>query len=217
LKEKSTTATNEDLVGKTQTTEQLNNVEKQGGGTRAAALEVDLEGREGTEQVAALVVDLEGFLTGLRPKGQASRKRDKKKREEKQTKDQVAKTQARKTTIVFGPTTAEEKAKTIEYKECLVGLAIRVDKGNNVTQAFDKKLMEGLQFIQQYVDKHACFLPHDKNKKLEPIQTKNDMPKYQVVMKGYFLIPNNNSFSNVQQENGRVVKGSGLMGFELDP
>ncbi len=83
LKEKSTTATNEDLVGKTQTTEQLNNVEKQGGGTKAAALEVDFEGREGTEQVAAPVVDLKGFSTGLRPKGQASRKRDKKKREEK--------------------------------------------------------------------------------------------------------------------------------------
>jgi hypothetical protein len=41
--------------------------------------------------------------------------------------------------------------------------------------------------------------------------------KYQVVMKGYCLIPNNNSFSNVQQENGRVVKGSGIMGFKLDP
>ena len=77
--------------------------------------------------------------------------------------------------------------------------------------------MEGLEFIQQYVDKRACFLPHEKDKKLEPIRAKNDMPKYQVVMKGYFRIPNNNSFSNVQQENGRVVKGSGIMGFELDP
>jgi hypothetical protein len=35
-------------------------------------------------------------------------------------------------------------------------------------------------------------------------------------MKGYFCIPNNNSFSNFQQENGRLVKGSGLMGFKLD-
>ncbi len=76
--------------------------------------------------------------------------------------------------------------------------------------------MEGLEFIQQYVDKCACFLPHEKDKRLEPIRAKNDMPKYQVVMKGYFCIPNNNSFSNVQQENGRVVKGSGIMGFELD-
>ena len=77
--------------------------------------------------------------------------------------------------------------------------------------------MEGIEFIQQYVDKHACFLPHDKDKKLKPIRAKNHMPKYQVVMKGYFRIPNNNLFSNVQQENGRVVKGSGIMGFELDP
>jgi hypothetical protein len=109
------------------------------------------------------------------------------------------------------------KEKAIAYKECVVGFAIRVDKGNNTKLAFDKKLMEGLEFIQQYVDKCACFLPHEKDKKLEPIRAKNNMPKYQVVMKGYFCIPNNNSFSNVQQENGRVVKGSGIMGFELDP
>jgi len=69
--------------------------------------------------------------------------------------------------------------------------------------------MERLEFIQQYVDKLSCFLPHEKDKKLKPIR--------QVVMKGYFCIPNNNSFSNVQQENGRVVKGSGTMGFKLDP
>ena len=31
---------------------------------------------------------------------------------------------------------------------------------------------------------------------------------------GFF---NNNAFSNVQQDSGRVVKGSGIMGFELDP
>ena len=34
------------------------------------------------------------------------------------------------------------------YKECVVGFAIRVDKGNNTKLAFDKKLMEGLDFIQ---------------------------------------------------------------------
>jgi hypothetical protein len=99
----------------------------------------------------------------------------------------------------------------------VVGFAIRVNKGNNAKHAFDNRLMEGLQFIQQYVDKNACFLPHEKGKKLEPIHSKNDMPKYQVVIKGYFYIPNKNLFSNVQQENGRVVKGSGLMGFKLDP
>jgi hypothetical protein len=122
--------------------------------------------------------------------------------------------EARRPKIAF---TEAEKPKTIVYNQCVVGFAIRVDKGNNTKQAFNKKLMEGLQFIQQYVDKNACFLPHKKDKKLEPICSKSDMPKYQVVMKGYFCIPNNNLFSNVQQENGRVVKGSGLMGFKLDP
>jgi hypothetical protein len=99
----------------------------------------------------------------------------------------------------------------------VVGFAIRIDKGNNAKQAFGKKLMEGLQFIQQNVDNCTCFLPHEKDKKLKPIHNKNDMPKYQVVMKGYFCIPNNNSFSNVQQENSRVVKGSGIIGFKLGP
>jgi hypothetical protein len=88
----------------------------------------------------------------------------------------------------------------------VVGFAIRIDKGNNAKQAFDKKLMEGLQFIQQYVNNRTCFLPDDKDKKRAPICNKNNMPKYQVVMKGYFCIPNYNWFSNVQQENGRVVK-----------
>jgi hypothetical protein len=163
-----------------------------------------------------MAVDLEGFMTGLRPKGNGSKKRDKRGKEERMTEEQVNKTKAWKPKIAFGPTEVV-KEKPIAYKECVVGFAIRVDKGNNTKSAFNKKLMEGLNFIQQYVDKGACFLPHEKDKKLEPIRAKNDMPKYQVVMKGYFRIPNKNSFSNVQQENGRVVKGSGIMGFKLDP
>jgi len=171
---------------------------------------------EGAVANANTVVNLEGFTTELRPKGGGSRKRDKRGKEERATEEQVNKTKARKSTIAFGPTEVV-KEKPIAYKECIVGFAIRVDKGNNTKAAFDKKLMEGLTFIQQYVDKSACFLPHKKDKKLEAIRSKNDMPKYQVVLKGYFSIPNNNSFSNVQQENGRVVKCSGIMGFSLDP
>jgi hypothetical protein len=68
----------------------------------------------------------------------------------------------------------------------MVSFAIRIDKGNNAKQALNKKLMEGLQFIQTYVDKSACFLPYEKDKKLDPIRSKSDMPKYHVVMKGYF-------------------------------
>ncbi len=158
-------------------------------------------------------MDLEGFTSGVRPKGKGSRKRKKKEGEERETEEQVKKTQSRKPKIAFGPTEVE-KEKTVAYKECVVGFAIRIDKGNNAKQAFDKKLMEGLQFIQQYVDNRAWFLPHGKDKKLEQIHNKNNMPKYQVVMKGYFHIPTNKLFSNIQQENGRVVKGFGIMGFE---
>jgi len=149
----------------------------------------------------------------LNPKGKGSKKRDTKGNKEKTVEEQANKTKTRKPKITFGPTEVV-KEKPIAYKECVVGFAIRVNKGNNTKLAFDKKLMEGLKFIQQYIDKRTCFLPHEKDKKLKPIRAKNDMPKYQVVMKGYFLIPNN---SNIQQENGRVVKGSGIMGFELDP
>lgn len=161
-------------------------------------------------------VDLEGFTTGVRPKGSGSKKRDEKGNKERTIEERAKTTKARKSKIAFGPTEVA-KEKPIAYKKCVVGFAIRVDKGNNTKLAFDKKLMEGLEFIQQYVDKRACFLPHEKDKKLEPIRAKNDMPKYQVVLKDYFRIPNSNSFSNVQQENGRVVKGSGIMGFSLDP
>jgi hypothetical protein len=198
-KTKEGTTRTDDTVGKQHNLEQSN---KEGEG-------------EGTE-VGTMEVDLEGFAPGVWPKGKGSRKKDKKGGEERKTKEQVKKTQSRKPKIAFGPTEVE-KEKTIAYKECVVGFAIRVDKGNNTKQAFNKKLMEGLQFIQQYVDNHTCFLPHEKDKKLKPIRNKNDMPKYQVVMKGYFCISNNNSFGNLQQENIRVVKGSGIMGFKLDP
>ena len=161
-------------------------------------------------------VDLKSFKPGVQPKGNGSRKRDKTGGEERLSNTQAKQTNTRKPTIAFGLMEVATE-KPIPLHECVVGFAIRVNKGDNAKQAFDKKLMEGLAFIQQYVDKRACFLPHDKDKKLEPICAKNNMPKYQVVMKMYFRIPNNNSFRNIQQENGRVVKGSGIMGFELDP
>jgi hypothetical protein len=185
-KEKASTTTTRDLSGQQPNSDKDNQAEE---GKEAEAEEPE--------------VDLEGFLTGLRLKGQGSRKKDKKRRAEIKMGEQVKETEARKPKIAFAEA---EKPKTIVYNQCVVGFAIRVDKGNNAKQAFNKKLIEGLQFIQQYIYKNACFLPHKKDKKLEPICSKSDMPKYQVVMKGYFCIPNNNSFSNVQQENGRVVK-----------
>jgi hypothetical protein len=112
-----------------------------------------------------MAVDLEGFTPGVRPKEKESKKRDRMGNMERTIEEQANKTKARKTMITFVPTEVV-KEKPIAYKECVVGFAIRVDKGNNTKLAFDKKLMEGLEFIQQYVDKRACFLPHEKDKKL---------------------------------------------------
>ena len=43
------------------------------------------------------------------------------------------------------------------------------------------------------------------------------MPKYQVTMKTFFSISNPRAFNNVNQEGGRVIKGSAVMGFSQDP
>jgi hypothetical protein len=103
-------------------------------------------------------VDLDSLSTGLWPKGQGPKKKEKKRSAEK--KEQAKQSEARKTKIAFAEA---EKPKPITYNQCVVGFAIRIDKGNNAKQAFNKKLMEGLQFIQQYLDKSACFLPYKKD------------------------------------------------------
>ncbi len=51
-----------------------------------------------------------------------------------------------------------------------------------------------------------------------PIKSKSDLPKYQLTMRNYFNIPNQMVFSNVNQDNGRVmIKGSAIMGFSTNP
>ncbi len=105
----------------------------------------------------------------------------------------------------------------IEYKKCVVGFAIRVGKGNNTKGGFDKKLIEGLTFIQTYINKHASFHSISKDQTVQPIKEKTDMPRYQVTMRSYFYIPNPRAFNNVSQEGGRVIKGSVVMGFLADP
>jgi hypothetical protein len=87
-------------------------------------------------------VDLDGLSAGLWPKGWGSKKKEKKRSTEK--KEQAKQSEARKTKIAFAEA---EKPKPITYNQFVVGFAIRIDKGNNAKQAFDKKLMEGLQFI----------------------------------------------------------------------
>ncbi len=79
------------------------------------------------------------------------------------------------------------------------------------------KLVEGLSFLQTYLDKQACFLPFGKDQTLAPIKEKADLPKFQVVLRNYFSIPNEYAFSNVSQDGGKMIKGSALMGFSKDP
>ncbi len=100
---------------------------------------------------------------------------------------------------------------------CIVEFSIRVGKGNNAKGGFDKKISEGLAFLWKYLDKAACILPSGKDPQLNTIKLKTDLSKYQVIMENYFSIPNPMAFSNVTQDCGRVIKGSAVMGFSIDP
>ena len=82
---------------------------------------------------------------------------------------------------------------------------------------FAKKLSKGLTFLRDFVDPAACILPNRKDKRLGPIKLKSDLPKYQLTMRNYFNIPNQMAFSNINQDNGRVIKGSAIMGFSINP
>ncbi len=49
----------------------------------------------------------------------------------------------------MGKDTVEEKE--IDYKTCVVGFAVRVDKGKDNKGGFDKKIIKGLNFMQTYI------------------------------------------------------------------
>jgi hypothetical protein len=74
-----------------------------------------------------------------------------------------------------------------------------------------------LAFLREYLDKAACILPSGKDQCLGPIKTKAALPRYQVIMKNYFSIPNPMAFLDVTQKGSRVIKGSAVMGFLLTP
>jgi hypothetical protein len=107
--------------------------------------------------------------------------------------------------------------KEIEYKMCVVGFAVRVDKGKDTKGGFNKKISKGLTFMQTYIDQHTSFHPIRLDKTLKPIQGKDDMPKYQVTMRNFFCAPNTRAFNNVNADGGRVIKGSAIMGFTNNP
>jgi hypothetical protein len=163
------------------------------------------------------VVNLEAMnMTPLKEKGNDKKAKQKKKKG-KSAEEAEGGAKAKKAT--FAETVEKEatQAQRIEYKMCVVGFAIRVDKGNNTKGGFDKKLIDSLKFMQTYINKHASFHTIGKDQTAKPIKEKMDMPKYQVTMRSYFSIPNPRAFNNVSQDGGRVIKGSAVMGFSTDP
>jgi hypothetical protein len=109
-----------------------------------------------------------------------------------------------------------EEQKEIQYKKCVVGLAIRIGKGNNTKGGFEKKIIEGLTFLQTYIDQHTSLHAIREDLTLNPIK-KGNMPKYQVTMRNYFSILNSRAFNSISQEGGRVIEGSAVMGFADEP
>ena len=105
-----------------------------------------------------LQVDLEQMeKTPLKVKGTKSSVRKTKKKKETgkaSTPDTGGKKKATFAETV-GKNTVEEQQ--IDYKTCIVGFAVRVDKGKDTKGGFDKKIIEGLAFMQTYIDKNASF------------------------------------------------------------
>jgi hypothetical protein len=106
----------------------------------------------------------------------------------------------------------------VKYKKCVVAFVIQVDKGKDTQAAFGKKLIAALSFLQTYIDKYAAFFAIDESDSSRPpIKEKGDPPVFQVVLRRYFVIPSERAFDSINQDGGRAIKGSAVMGFSLDP
>ncbi len=106
----------------------------------------------------------------------------------------------------------------MKYNKCLVAFAIRVDKGKDTKAGFDKKIVAALSFLQIYIGKHAALFSIDGlDLSRPPIKEKTDVLAFQVILCRYFDIPNKRAFDSVNQDGGRAIKGSAVMGFSLDP
>jgi hypothetical protein len=58
-------------------------------------------------------------------------------------------------TEMVGKDTVEEQE--IDYKTCVISFTVQVDKGKYTKGGFNKKKMEGLAFMQTYINKNASF------------------------------------------------------------
>jgi hypothetical protein len=109
------------------------------------------------------------------------------------------------------------KEKEIGYKTCVVGFAVCVNKTKDTKGGFNKKLLEGLLFMQTYINQHTSFHPIKPGTRLKPIKEKGELPKFQVTSWNYFCVPNPRAFDNINADGGRTIKGSAIMGFKDNP
>jgi hypothetical protein len=162
-------------------------------------------------------VDLEKTKkTPLKTKGKRDDSAKKKKKKKDMEKSKSPGEEGKKATFAetVGKETVEENAG--DYKKCVVGFAVRADKGNNTKRRFDKKIIKGLSFMQICINRNMSFHPIRLDETLNPIKEKGDMPKYQVMVRKYFSIPNQRAFDNLGQDRRRVIKGLVVMGFTHD-
>jgi hypothetical protein len=138
------------------------------------------KGLEEEEGQGGFAVDLESMSASMKKKStkaKSNKKVAKDKQEEKKKKVMFRLDEPRETGR------KKDKAEVAICFKCIVGFTIRVDKGNNAKGGFNKKISEGLAFLHKYLDKAACILPSGKDQRLNPIKSKTDLPKYQVIMK----------------------------------
>ena len=112
----------------------------------------------------------------------------------------------------------DKSAPAIVHKKCVVAFSVRVDKGKDTQAAFGKKIIAAPSFLQTHINKQAVFFAIDGSASdRPPIKEKADLPGFQVILRRYFTIPSDRAFDNVNQDGGRAIRGSAVMGFSLDP
>jgi hypothetical protein len=163
----------------------------------------------GGEQPNGAVVNFEAMKESLRKKGAGTVKPKGSKKKDKKT-------------AMFAEATSKgalgKPEPEVKYNKCVVAFAIRVNKGTDTKVDFDKKIVDALSFLQTYINKYATFFSIDKlDSSRPPIKEKADIPAFQVILRRYFDIPNKRVFDSVNQDGGRAIKGSAVMGFSLDP
>jgi hypothetical protein len=155
------------------------------------------------------MVNLEAMKKSLRKKGAGTIKPKGSKKKDKKT-------------ATFAEATSKGVSRKpepeVKYNKCVVAFAIRVDKGKDTKAGFCKKIVASLSFFQSYINKYAAFFSINESvSSRPPIKEKADLLTFQVILRRYFDIPNKRAFDSVNQDGGRAIKGSAVMGCSLDP